>query len=174
MLATGLDGGNSTVQRISSGSPKKKSAVGGAPIKQYKQYLRAVEKEFLCPGSGEKAFLRQLEEEEFFFCADHSPVSLDQLRVQFGPPEAVAQEFLSEMGSQTAVRCNRLQRKPRCLTAALLAAVLLFAAVVGLHTKRLRQQLPEKELVASISYETEAEPVSWLPLRGFVFDSVEP
>lgn len=136
-----------------------------------KQYLREVDKELVCPGSAKKAFLRQFKNEVFFFCSKHSEVSLDMLYTQFGLPEEVAYAFLSEMGIQTTDRCSRTQKRLRYLIAGALTVTILFTAIIGVRTKRLRQRLPSEELVASISYETEDDFFSRLPLRGLIFGS---
>lgn len=138
--------------------------------KAAKQYLREVDKQIICPSSAKKAFLRQLENEVFFYTKD-SEVSLDMLYAQFGFPEEVAREFLSEMGAQTTDRYNRIQKKLKYLIVGTLAAILLFTAMIGVRTKLLRQQLPSAEVVASISYETEEDFFSWLPLRGLIYGS---
>ena len=138
--------------------------------KAAKQYLRDVDKQIVCPRSAKKAFLHQLENEVFFY-AEHSEVSSDMLYEQFGFPEEVAREFLSEMGSQTTDRYNRIQKKLKYLIVGALAAAILFVAMIGARTKLLRQQLPDDEVVASISYEAEEDLFSWLPLRGLIFDS---
>lgn len=138
--------------------------------KAAKQYLREVDKQIICPSSAKKAFLRQLENEVYFYSKD-SEVSLAMLYAQFGFPEEVAREFLSEMGVRTTDRYNRIQKKLKYLIVGALAAAILFTAMIGVRTNLLRQQLPSTEVVASISYETEKDFFSWLPLRGLIFVS---
>lgn len=136
-------------------------------------YLKKVNKQLKISNSLKKGFMSQLEDEVFFYCDDHNDASEDQLREQFGSPEDVAQEFLSEVWMQAVKRYKNSQWKLLCLIAGILFMLFLFAAVLGVRTQRLKQQLPNEEIVAAITYEEESDGFSWFPLRDFIFGGKE-
>lgn len=136
-------------------------------------YLKKVNKQLKCPDSLKKDFMSQLEAEVLFYCDDHSDASEDQLRKQFGSPDDVAQEFLSEVGIRAVKQYNNSQRNLWSLIAGILFVVILFASVLGVRTQLLKQQLPNEEIVAAIIYETESDGFSWFPLQDFIFGSKE-
>lgn len=118
------------------------------------QYLRKVKQQLLCPNSMKKPFLRQLEAELSFFCADHADADLDLLSQQFGSPGEVAEDFLTELGELAVSRYTRSRRRLLYLTLGVVLSAVIFSVILSIRTSALRQTLPEGEFVASIIYET--------------------
>lgn len=136
------------------------------------QYLREVNKQLRCPNSIKKEFLHQLENEMQFFCSDHNGADFATLSEQFGPPDEMAEEFLSQLGEQAVLRCSRTRRKLQVLTIGVILTAVAFAVLIGVQITSLQQQLPEGEFIAAITYEEASDSgTPWLPSQGTIFGS---
>lgn len=136
------------------------------------QYIQEVNRQLLCPRSIKKPFLCQLEKEVSCFCADHPDTTTEALIQAFGLPEEVVEEFLSELGGQTARRCANIRRQLFALAVGVILIASTLAAIIDSRTDTLRQTLPSEKIVASITYCEESEnSSSYFPAQDTIFDS---
>lgn len=119
-----------------------------------KQYLKEVDKRISCPSSLKRNFLHQLRS-ELECLADGADTDLTLLAEEFGPPEELAEEFLSELGSRAAARYLKTRR--RLLTLVLAVAVMALTALLGLGMReyRLQKKFAEEAFYATINYAPE-------------------
>lgn len=135
-----------------------------------RQYIRKVNRQLRCPMSIKKPFLRQLENEASRFCSRYSDANGAMLSQQFGTPEEVAKEFLSELGEQAVNRCTYTRNKLLRLTAGVILAAVILVMLIGTRTDLLKHMLPAKEFVVSISYDEESEgSSSRIPLQDTIW-----
>lgn len=95
-----------------------------------KQYLRQVKKQLHCPRSLKNKFLQQLEDEFFLYCEENDLTDFDDLARNFGVPETVAKEFLSELDGETISKYYSHRGRLTLIAAGCLALLLL---VVGIR-----------------------------------------
>ena len=103
-----------------------------------KQYLRKVNKQIHCPSSMKRTFLRQLEDEIFCIYADHDDVDPAMLSQHFGPPEEVAEAFLSNLSAQAVSCCTRTRKRLLYLAFGMTLTAIILVTILGVRTASLR------------------------------------
>lgn len=142
--------------------------------KSVKQYLKKINKQIHCPSSMKRTFLCQLEDEIFCFYADHDDVDIVTLSQDFGTPEVVAEEFLSNLSEQTISCCTKTRKRLLYLTLGMTLTAIIFVTILGVRTASLRQKMADEEFIASITYEKEPDDDTfWLPFWHMIFGGEE-
>ena len=122
------------------------------------QYLREVKKRIPCSGSQKMEFLCQLEAEVIYYCEDHENVDFAALAECFGQPDEVANDFLSELGSNTINKASLIRQRVMYLSVFTIVMATLIAAGVKIYAAYKQQQALEGYYIESITYEGELSP----------------
>lgn len=93
------------------------------------------------------AFLRQLEDDIFLYCEEHSGADATALNARFGSPDTVASEFLSALDPVSFSRSYRSKQRVFALVLAVLVAAAAITGVYAVSKYFARQQDNSIELV---------------------------
>ena len=136
------------------------------------KYRKEVNKRIACPRVLKKAFLQQLEMEALYFCSEHEDADVNMLYAQFGSPEEVADEFLSELNERTVEYYNSKSKRILRFTMAVLFAAAAVLTVLGVRKYNLQKKLTAEEFIASITYEKESDSDHfWFLPKDTIFSS---
>lgn len=117
------------------------------------QYLREVKKRIPCSGSQKTEFLCQLEAEVIYYCEDHDGVDFAILSENFGSPEEIANDFLSELGGSTVTKAHNVKQRLVLFTAIVVISTTIFVAGLEIISYYKQQQALDGHYVESITYE---------------------
>lgn len=120
-----------------------------------KQYIRQVKKHLHCPCSLKNEFLQQLGDEIFLYCEENDLTDFDDLAQNFGVPETVAKEFLSELDGETISKYYSHRGRLALIAAGCLALLLL---VVGIRQIYIQNLFLDSYYLESITYESDSLP----------------
>ena len=122
------------------------------------QYLREVKKRIHYSGSQKTEFLCQLEAEVIYYCEDHNDVDFATLSACFGTPEDIADNFISELGTDEVRKIGRTRKRILYLIATFIIVTTILVIGVELYTYHIQQKFEDVQFIESITYEGELTP----------------
>lgn len=99
-----------------------------------------------------------MEAEVIYYCEDHDSVDFAALSDCFGSPEEVANDFLSELGSNAMNKANLVKQRILLVSAIFIIMAIVSFLGISIHTYYVQQTVLDSHYIESITYEGELTP----------------